>query len=328
MKTAAKIFIAASLLAPLGAQLRADEVFPVNHSDPIRVRVVEGKSGRPMAYTHLVLAGGYDSDEVRRQSWREEKLTNGKGEIVLSRQMENLPWMQVWVEGSTLCQQRPKLASFSVERMRLDGLSTPNRCGTIVVEDEPGLFIVYVDNKQMRPKGGLMTVSYEPALKMQPAVTPLPVFIKAAPKPELKPQQVALEGTIPNLPADEDELAHRLPQWSIHDLLTSMKITEGPRPASHHRQPHRAAPVQCAAVPANNGKPTGNSAKNTAPASKKATEKVAAKAEKRVAAKKTSAPVAGKSSTPAKASAPAKPAPSKSNAPVIPAKTGATEKKS
>jgi hypothetical protein len=42
---------------------------------------------------------------------------------------------------------KPGKASFSVELIRRDGLSAPNRCGTATVEDEPGVFTVFVKEK-------------------------------------------------------------------------------------------------------------------------------------------------------------------------------------
>jgi hypothetical protein len=96
---------------------------------------------------HLTLIAGYDRSDMRKQLFREEALTDAHGQLRLSNQLANLPWLQVWVEKKTLCEGNPRVASFSVELMRRDGLSTPNRCGMATIEDKPGVFTVYVKGK-------------------------------------------------------------------------------------------------------------------------------------------------------------------------------------
>ncbi len=122
----------------------AVESFPVVHNDPIVVRILSGVDGRPLAHLHLLLIAGYDRRDLRDQLFRQETLTDARGQAQLSHQMENLPWLQVWVDKKLLCQARPRQASFSVEEIRSFGLSAPNRCGTVTVEDSPGVFTVFV----------------------------------------------------------------------------------------------------------------------------------------------------------------------------------------
>jgi hypothetical protein len=123
------------------------EIFPVVHHEPITVRILGGKDGRPLPHVHLILLGGYNSLDLSEQAWREELLTDERGQARLSGQLANLPWLQVWVTKKTLCQVNPRTTSFSVELIRRDGLSTPNRCGLAVVEDSPGTFTVFVKGK-------------------------------------------------------------------------------------------------------------------------------------------------------------------------------------
>ena len=137
-------------MALLAATLNgAAETFPVIHNEPITVRILDGKEGRPLSHLRLVLLGGYDQSDLRAQLYRAELLTDSHGDARLPRQLANLPWLQVWVAGKPLCQARPRGASFSVELIRRDGLSAPNRCGTAVVEDAPGVFTVFVKGKAM-----------------------------------------------------------------------------------------------------------------------------------------------------------------------------------
>jgi hypothetical protein len=123
------------------------ESFPVVHNEPITVRILGGKNGQPFAHLHLILIGGYDQKDVHDQLFRNEVLTDAHGQVRLPGQLANLPWLQVWVANKLLCESKPRRNSFSVELIRRDGLSTPNRCGTATVEDAPGVFTVFVKGK-------------------------------------------------------------------------------------------------------------------------------------------------------------------------------------
>jgi hypothetical protein len=119
----------------------------VVHREPITVRIVGGKDGRPLEGLHLTLIAGYDQRDMREQLFREEALTDAHGRARLSNQLANLPWLQVWVGKKSLCQKNPRRGGFSVELIRRDGLSAPNLCGTATVEDLPGVFTVFVKDK-------------------------------------------------------------------------------------------------------------------------------------------------------------------------------------
>jgi len=141
------VSLAAGIALVAASASGTGEGFPVIHNDPITVRIVGGKDGQPLGRLHLVLIGGYDRSDMREQLFRQEALSDAHGQARLSNQLANLPWLQVWVEKKTLCQRNPRIASFSVELMRRDGLSTPNRCGTAAVEERPGVFTVFVKGK-------------------------------------------------------------------------------------------------------------------------------------------------------------------------------------
>jgi hypothetical protein len=129
----------------------AAEVFPVVRNEPIVIRILGGKDGQPLARLHLTLIAGYDRRDMNEQLFREEVLTDAHGQARLSNQLANLPWLQVWVEKKTLCQENPRITRFSVELIRRDGLSTPNHCGMATVEDKPGVFTVFVKGKGAAP---------------------------------------------------------------------------------------------------------------------------------------------------------------------------------
>jgi hypothetical protein len=136
--------IAIALLAASAA--RADETFPVVHTEPITIHILDGVSGQPLVHTHVQLLGGYDQNDIDRRIWVEELLTDEQGDVQLSNQLANLPFLQVRVEKAPLCQSETR--SFSVERMRRDGLSAANRCGIATVENTPGEFAVFVKGRK------------------------------------------------------------------------------------------------------------------------------------------------------------------------------------
>jgi len=150
----------------------ANESFPVVHSEPITVRVLSGQDGKPLAHLHLIVIAGYDQSDLRGQRWREETLTDAQGQALLSGQLANLPWLQLWVKNKPLCQTNPRKSGFSVERIRRDGLSAPNRCGTATVADVPGVFTVFVMSKSPAPNGA---AAAPPVPVVQPSASPAPV---------------------------------------------------------------------------------------------------------------------------------------------------------
>lgn len=136
--------LSVGLVLAVSAIAWANETFPAVHDAPIRVQIRSGLNGKPVLRVHLLAVAGYNEEDLRQQMWREEALTDGEGKAYLSSRISNLPFLQVWVTGASLCQDKPRIEAFSVDRVRRDGLSTPNRCGVITSVDEPGLFTVFV----------------------------------------------------------------------------------------------------------------------------------------------------------------------------------------
>jgi hypothetical protein len=130
----------------------ADETFPVVHSDPIAVRILGCKDGKPVAHARLTLFAGYDQQDLRDRLWREETVSDNQGRARFSSEMENLPFVQVWVANKHLCFRKTAASSFSVELIRRDGLSAPNRCGFATVEDAPGILTVFVKARAKKVK--------------------------------------------------------------------------------------------------------------------------------------------------------------------------------
>jgi hypothetical protein len=134
----AGVVLAAATVSPAG------EVYPVVHNEPIAIRVLSGKDGRPLAHVRLNLYAGYDEQDIRSQIWHEETLTDDHGQAWLSKQLANLPFLQVRPAKMRSCQTNARASRFSVELIRRDGLSTTNRCGVVLEKNEPGVLTLYV----------------------------------------------------------------------------------------------------------------------------------------------------------------------------------------
>jgi hypothetical protein len=147
------------LARPLGAGLillaaqinGANEVFPVVHNEPITIRVLSGRDGHPLAKAHLTMVAGYNQRDLDLRMRREEALTDALGVARLPNALANFPLLQVSIAKEHLCQGNGREAIFSIERIRRDGLSAPNRCGTPIVQDAPGLFTVWVKTGKAAP---------------------------------------------------------------------------------------------------------------------------------------------------------------------------------
>jgi hypothetical protein len=133
-----------------------NEVFPVVHNEPIAVRVVDGKHGSPLPHEHVVLVAGYDRRDLNLALWREEAVTDAEGKVRLSNALRNLPLLRVEVLKRHICAAGAGDAVFSVERVRLNGLSGANRCGIIALVDAPGMLTVFVKGKKGDAAAGVV----------------------------------------------------------------------------------------------------------------------------------------------------------------------------
>jgi hypothetical protein len=141
------------------AACAADEVFPVVRNEPIAVRVLDGKNGKPQPHAHVLLVAGYDRRDLKLAMWREEAMTDAAGEVHLSDALRNLPLLRIEMIKRHSCAPDLSDAAASVERIRRDGLSSANRCGTIAVADTPGVFTVFVKAGKNAKQDGPARVS-------------------------------------------------------------------------------------------------------------------------------------------------------------------------
>jgi hypothetical protein len=145
-------WVRAAMALLAAAVCSADEVFPVVHHEPIAVRILEGKNGAPQARVHVVLIAGYDRRDLDLGLWREEAVTDEAGMVQLSDALKNLPLLRVAVLKRSSCATDAGGAAISVERIRRDGMSSANRCGTVVAADVPGTLAVFVKGKKLSAK--------------------------------------------------------------------------------------------------------------------------------------------------------------------------------
>jgi len=181
-----------------GAACRADEVFPAIHNEPLVVRVLAGKDGRPQQRVRLVLVGGYNRRDLKLRLWQQEAMTDSAGVAHLSNTLRNLPLLHLEVETAHACGATKGEAVFNVEAIRRDGLTSSNHCGRAVVEDEPGVFTVFVKGK--RTKAPLSAkMAGMPASPGQPRELPRPADSLDAKEPVsvAKPSVVLAEGRAP-----------------------------------------------------------------------------------------------------------------------------------
>jgi hypothetical protein len=137
-------FVACVGLALPGiAQPRAVESIPVDRREPIVLRIVNGKTGQPLIHLHLVMVAGFNERDIDHRFWREEAFTNARGEARLPKALVNLPLLQVSAMRAKLCRASSQGPLYSIDRIRIDGLSSPNRCGAIQLPEAPGVLTIF-----------------------------------------------------------------------------------------------------------------------------------------------------------------------------------------
>ena len=174
------LYAAAALLLP--ALCSADEVFPVTHTEPITIRVLSGRDGRPQPHLHVVLTGGYGPRDLALAQWREETITDQSGAVHLSNGLRNLPLLLVEVLHGHACAPLTSNAAFSVELIRRDGLNGANRCGMVAAETAPGVLTLYVKGQ----KKAAMKPDPEPEAKSPEAKSKEKLRTEDKPEPDLK----------------------------------------------------------------------------------------------------------------------------------------------
>lgn len=120
------------------------ESFPVEHREPITVRVLNGRNGKPLAHLRVALAAGYNEKDLELRLWRDEVVTGAAGAVQVPHGLAEFPFLRVRPLKAKLCQGTARGETYTVERVRSEGLSAPNRCGIVTVAGAPGILVVFV----------------------------------------------------------------------------------------------------------------------------------------------------------------------------------------
>ncbi len=118
----------------------------------IKIQGLEGKTGKPLASQRLVIFGGESAEAATFHHTAFDITTDEWGIAELKFDPAKTSWIQVWADGMTLCQTKPNVGSFSVEKILTTGLSAPNSCSSLVQAAAPGHFIVYARSSSIREK--------------------------------------------------------------------------------------------------------------------------------------------------------------------------------
>jgi hypothetical protein len=189
------VSLAFCLACPLplhAGQVRgADEDFPVIHNETITIRILDGVDGHPIPHAHLSLLAGYTQRDLHLEMWRQEALTDDHGRARLPNALASFPLLQISVDKNPTCEAHAGSATFSVDLIRRDGVSTPNRCGTAISEDAPGVFTVFVKTKPpkpLKPSKSSETPDVRKSTPSPTSIAPAPTApAVAAPTPALTP---------------------------------------------------------------------------------------------------------------------------------------------
>jgi len=201
------IWVGVAMLMVTACVCSADEVFPVVHHEPIAVRVVDGKVGRPQARVRVLLTAGYDRRDLALGLWREEAVTDAEGQVRLSDALRNLPLLRVEVLNRHVCSAGTK-AAIGVERIRLSGLSRANRCGFASAENVPGFFTMFVKSKSTGPQSTSPQSASPKIASVRSAETPAkPVAQETG--PQAKSEALIIEPD-PPAPLTDSEVAELL----------------------------------------------------------------------------------------------------------------------
>ncbi|MDR3752634.1 MAG: hypothetical protein P4K93_14150 [Terracidiphilus sp.] len=173
-----------TLLLPAFVGRAQQNSLPVVHPEPITIRILDGKGGAPLAHVHLQVAAGYDGRDVRLGLWSEEVITDGQGRASLPGSLKNFSLVAVWVAKHKLCAAHGRSTYMNLDDIRNQGLNTPNRCGTTVVAETPGVLNVFAKahHKDLPPpparpvvKPPARCLSKGPKAKQHAQVEPKPI---------------------------------------------------------------------------------------------------------------------------------------------------------
>jgi hypothetical protein len=127
-------------------------LFVFGQSKDVTIRLVNGKSGKPMEHERLLVFFGSSPQDVRFHKGSIDLHTDSKGEATLPSNESTFLYFQAFVDLRTLCQKNPNDRSFAVADILRDGEQTPNTCGKVAIPKTPGTFVIYARPATLREK--------------------------------------------------------------------------------------------------------------------------------------------------------------------------------
>ncbi len=125
------------------AQVLLASVMVWAQENRIVVQAVDGRNGKPIANSRLLIFSGETTEDVKQHRNHSDLVTDAGGLATLTFSSAEVKWIQIFVDGSVLCQTEPNSKSFSVGEIMSTGLKTPNTCNSLATEAAPGHFLVF-----------------------------------------------------------------------------------------------------------------------------------------------------------------------------------------
>jgi hypothetical protein len=110
----------------------------------IVIKVINGKTGKPIAHARLVLFGGKSQEDAKfKVQYLNDATTAADGTVIYHIDPNATAWVQVFADGRTTCFDNPNFRAFSIQKVIQTGESTPNNCRKTPAQNTPGVFIVF-----------------------------------------------------------------------------------------------------------------------------------------------------------------------------------------
>jgi len=109
----------------------------------IAIKALDRRNGKPIKGTHLLVFAGETAEQVRQHAQRFDLQTDQHGDAELTLNPDLVKFVQVWVDGKTLCQSGPNHLSFGVAKIIAEGLLAPNTCSDTRRSTEPGKLLIF-----------------------------------------------------------------------------------------------------------------------------------------------------------------------------------------
>jgi hypothetical protein len=172
------------------------------HSEPITIRILNGKNGLPLPHLHLAVIAGYDERDIRHRLWAEEVSTDSSGEARLPQGLVDFAFLQISLLKAKACQKNSQGERYNLARIRRDGFSAPNDCGIIRVLDRPGALTIFARSGGDSNAGAsAIRAEYAPRVVVESTLPDSALSTTAAKSPVPAIQRNEIESLIGRSPA-------------------------------------------------------------------------------------------------------------------------------